>query len=207
MVEVPASSAGGEPTIKLYPDVDGHVGRIEVYNRQGDLLGALTRGASAFAIRAGRRPLIAAPFRILPEIAARDRGLAEQLFNVHNIGRSAAEPAAAVAHPDLRLPDILPGQNNGRGRQRGGLRENLERLNPFRRGGTARNAKRRLNRRTEFARRLNDPVAVEQKRRDAGEPAAAFLVVGRGRPAHNADDRGAACGVEGGRTGIAGAGA
>ena len=133
VVEVPAGPAGGEPTIKLYPDADGHVGRIQVYNRQGDLLGALTRGASAFAIRAGQGGrLIAAPFRILPEIAARDRGLVRQLFNVHNIGRRLLNQRLRLRIPDLRLPDILPGQNNGRGRQRGGLRENLERLNPFR---------------------------------------------------------------------------
>ena len=102
-----------------------------MYNRQGDLLGALTRGASAFAIRAGLGGrLIAAPFRILPEIAARDRGLVRQLFNVHNIGRRLLNQRLRLRIPDLRLPDILPGPN--RGRQRGGLRENLERLNPFR---------------------------------------------------------------------------
>ena len=56
VVEVPvAGGAGGAsaPTIKLYPDADGHVGRIEVFDRQGGRLGALTQGASAFAIRPG----------------------------------------------------------------------------------------------------------------------------------------------------------
>ena len=53
-----------EPQIKLYPDADGHVGRIEVFDRQGGRLGALTQGASAFALRAGAGGRLAAvPFR------------------------------------------------------------------------------------------------------------------------------------------------
>ena len=32
----------GEPRIKLYADADGHVGQIEVFNRQGGRLGTLT---------------------------------------------------------------------------------------------------------------------------------------------------------------------
>jgi hypothetical protein len=43
VVDVPqggAAGAGGagEPSIKLYPDADGHVGRIEVFDRQGGRL-------------------------------------------------------------------------------------------------------------------------------------------------------------------------
>ena len=74
-----------------------------MFNRQGELLGALTRGASAFALRPGLGGrLIAAPFRILPQIAARDRGIVRQLFTVHNIGRrrerfgSAPKPTHAT---------------------------------------------------------------------------------------------------------------
>src|SRR5208282_6499008 len=47
VVDVPgggAAGGGGEPRIKLYPDADGHVGRIEVFNPQGARLGALTQG-------------------------------------------------------------------------------------------------------------------------------------------------------------------
>ena len=59
VVDVPDSPAAGaanagEAKIKLYPDADGRVGRIEVFNPQGARLGALTQGASAFAIRPGR---------------------------------------------------------------------------------------------------------------------------------------------------------
>ena len=53
VVEVPSGGAGAAPTIKLYPVADGHVGQIEVFDRQGGRLGTLTRGASAFSLRAG----------------------------------------------------------------------------------------------------------------------------------------------------------
>ena len=55
VVDVPSEGAagGGEAEIKLYPDADGHVGRIEVFDRQGARLGILTQGASAFALRPG----------------------------------------------------------------------------------------------------------------------------------------------------------
>jgi FecR protein len=90
VVDVPAGGAagGGEPRIKLYPDTDGHVGRIEVFNPQGGRLGALTQGASAFAIRpsAGGR-LEAVPFQIPPQEAARDRGVLQRLRVSHAIGR------------------------------------------------------------------------------------------------------------------------
>ena len=49
-VPEPGATGAGEPRIKLYPDADGHVGRIEVFDRQGARLGVLTQGASAFAL-------------------------------------------------------------------------------------------------------------------------------------------------------------
>jgi len=91
VVDVPAgggAGGGGEPRIKLYPDTDGYVGRIEVFNPQGARLGALTQGASAFALRpgAGGR-LEAVPFQIPPQEAARDRGVLQRLRFSHAIGR------------------------------------------------------------------------------------------------------------------------
>ena len=56
LVEVPAGAAANNPNnvaIKLYPDADGRVGRIEINDRTGARLGALTQGASGFAIRPG----------------------------------------------------------------------------------------------------------------------------------------------------------
>jgi len=90
VVDVPSGgAAGGESQIKLYPDADGHVGRIEVFDRQGGRLGVLTQGASAFALRlgAGGRLMPAVPFRVPPQEAARDRGVLQRLFVSHNVGR------------------------------------------------------------------------------------------------------------------------
>src|SRR3981081_1991458 len=54
LVEVPegASATGrNNVAIKLYPDADGRVGRIEVNDRAGARLGFLTQGSSGFTIR------------------------------------------------------------------------------------------------------------------------------------------------------------
>src|SRR6202040_3366101 len=56
LVEVPEGASASSPNavaIKLYPDPDGHVGRIEVNDRMGARLGFLTQGASGFPIRPG----------------------------------------------------------------------------------------------------------------------------------------------------------
>jgi hypothetical protein len=88
VVDVPAAGGAAEPRIKLYPDADGSVGRIEVFNRQGGRLGALTEGASAFALRPGPGGrLEAVPFQIPPQEAARDRAVLQRLFVAHRIGR------------------------------------------------------------------------------------------------------------------------
>jgi len=91
VVDVPARGGAGEPRIKLYADTDGHVGRIEVFDRQGAQLGALTQGASAFALRPGAGGRLAAvPFQIPPQEAARDRGVLQRLATSHAIGRQQA---------------------------------------------------------------------------------------------------------------------
>ena len=88
IVEVPAAGGGAAPTVKLYPDADGHVGRIELFDGQGGRLGALTQGASAFTLRVGAGGRIAAvPYQIPPQEAARDRGALQRLNRSHNIGR------------------------------------------------------------------------------------------------------------------------
>ena len=148
VVEVPDGGAGGvaEPKIKLYPDADGRVGRIEVFDRQGGRLGTLTQGASAFALRPGPGGRIAAvPFQIPPQEAARDRGVVQRLFASHNIGRQMAIQRRQLRgpnrqRPNPRQPGGPPQQNRGPGFQqkgnpgappRGGLREKLRKLNPF----------------------------------------------------------------------------
>lgn len=154
VVDVPDSTAAGagEAKIKLYPDADGRVGRIEVFDRQGGRLGALTQGASAFAIRPGLGGRFAAvPFRILPQEIARDRGVVQRLFASHNIGRQQAiqrrqlrgpnRRGSTGPGPNNRRPNN-PGPNNprqpgappqpgGAPQPRGGLRERLRKLNPF----------------------------------------------------------------------------
>ena len=73
LVEVPENAAANNPNnvaIKLYPDADGRVGRIEVNDRNGARLGFLTQGSSGFTIRpgAGGR-FTAAPLLISPQQA------------------------------------------------------------------------------------------------------------------------------------------
>ena len=92
VVEVPTggTGAGGaaEPRVKLYADANGHVGQIEVFNRQGGRLGTLTQSASAFTLT--REPgggVRAVPFQIPPGEAARDRGVLQRLRADHTIGR------------------------------------------------------------------------------------------------------------------------
>ncbi len=155
VVDVPVNAAaGGEAKVKLYPDADGRVGHIDVFDRQGDRLGALTQGASAFEIQRGAGGRFAAvPFRIPPQEAARDRGVVQRLFASHNIGRRMTIQRRQQRQRNFRGPNNLrqqrPGQRQNRnlkqpnrgpngqprngqgGQQRGGFRERLRRLNPF----------------------------------------------------------------------------
>jgi uncharacterized membrane protein YgcG len=91
VVDVPAggtAAGAGDSRIKLYPDSDGHVGQIEVFNRQGGRLGSLTQGASAFTIARGPGGgFRAVPYQVPPEEAARDRGVLRRLFASHAVGR------------------------------------------------------------------------------------------------------------------------
>ena len=120
IVDVPENAAGGggEAKIKLYPDADGHVGRIEVFNPQGGRLGTLTQGASAFAIRSGAgNRLVAVPFQIPPNEAARDRGVIRQLFTSHNIGRQMTIQRRQSRNPNRQRP-------NNQGQRRGPQQQN-----------------------------------------------------------------------------------
>jgi len=90
VIEVPDNAApgGNDVAIKLYPDQDGRVGRIEVHGRDGARLGLLSQAASGFAVRAamGGR-FIAAPLQISAQQAMRDRGFVRQLHASQGIGR------------------------------------------------------------------------------------------------------------------------
>src|SRR6202011_3191965 len=82
LVEVPegaSATSANNVAIKLYPDPDGRVGRIEVNDRTGARLGALTQGASGFAIRPGAGGgLAAAPPAVSPPPAQRGQGMGSQ---------------------------------------------------------------------------------------------------------------------------------
>ena len=114
VVDVPVGGAAAPPVIKLYPDADGHVGQMDVFDRQGNRLGALTQGASAFQLRpgAGGR-LTAVPYRIPPQEAARDRGVLQRLNVAHNVGRRMI-----IQRRQLRAPNRQRPNEQRPGRQR-----------------------------------------------------------------------------------------
>jgi len=127
LVEVPEGAAANSPNnvaIKLYPDADGRVGRIEVNDRAGARLGFLNQGASGFTIRpgAGGVRFAAVPLAISPQMMARDQGFVRQVHSTQNIGRQVvlqqrdfrrANPGINRSNAPRRGPQQngLPGQN------------------------------------------------------------------------------------------------
>ncbi|WP_275199473.1 FecR domain-containing protein [Bradyrhizobium sp. CSA207] len=96
VVDVPvgaAANSAANVNIKLYPDADGRVGHIDVDDRtSGTRLGALTQGASGFAIRpgaggAGGLRFAAVPITIAPQQIARDRSVVSQVHLAQTTGR------------------------------------------------------------------------------------------------------------------------
>jgi hypothetical protein len=91
LIEVPQDSSAANANnvaIKLYPDPDGRVGRIEVNGHDGARLGSLTQGASGFTIRPGAGGRFAAvPLAIPPQQALRDQGIVRQVHAAQSVGR------------------------------------------------------------------------------------------------------------------------
>jgi hypothetical protein len=134
LVEVPegaSATSRNNVAIKLYPDADGKVGRIEVNDRAGARLGFLTQGASGFTIRpgAGGMRFAAVPLTISPQQLLRDQGFVRQVHSTQNFGRQIVTQQRALrrANPGLVNPNRpnrsgqpggpqrqnnLPGQNN-----------------------------------------------------------------------------------------------
>ena len=123
VIEVPEGAtpgSTGEVAVKLYPDQDGHVGRIELFGLGGGpRLGLLTRAATGFSLRAGAGGRFnAVALTISPQQAARDRGFVQRAFAVRSIGRqminqrrnlrSPGLPAARIRQPGLRQPGLRP---------------------------------------------------------------------------------------------------
>jgi hypothetical protein len=86
-----SGAAAGQVSIKLYPDADGRVGRIEVLGRNGAQLGILTRGASGFAIvpgpPGGTQPFSVLPLQIPALEAERDLSIVRRAFAAQVVGR------------------------------------------------------------------------------------------------------------------------
>ena len=128
LVEVPeGGTAGGQVSIKLYPDADGRVGRIEVFGRDGAQLGILSRGATGFAVRpgAGGR-FTAAPLQISREEAERDRTFVRQTFAARTVGRQINQQRPTFQQqrnpqrpnqPNQQRPGQLPGREQRPGLQ------------------------------------------------------------------------------------------
>ena len=136
LVEVPGGAAANNPNnvaIKLYPDPDGKVGRIEVNDRAGARLGFLNQGSSGFAIRPGTggARFAAVPLTISPQQVLRDQGFVRQLHATQTLGRRVFSEQRDFrrANPGINRPNAprrgsqqngLPGQNRT-GRQPGQL--------------------------------------------------------------------------------------
>jgi hypothetical protein len=120
LVEVPeGATAGGanNVAVKLYPDPDGKVGRIEINDRSGGRLGFLTQGASGFTIRPGAGGRFAAvPLTISPQQALRDQGFVRQVHAAQNFGRQIVTQRQIqrrqnpAGRPGLQRPNGRPQQ-------------------------------------------------------------------------------------------------
>lgn len=127
LVEVPEGAAANNPNnvaVKLYPDADGRVGRIEVNDRAGARLGFLTQGASGFTIRPGTGGArFAAVPLVIPQAAMlRDQGFVRQLHASQNVGRQVvlqqrefrrANPT--FVNPNRPIRQLQPGQTRPNG--------------------------------------------------------------------------------------------
>jgi hypothetical protein len=114
LVEVPegaAAAGANNVAIKLYPDPDGRVGRIEVNDRAGARLGFLTQGSSGFTIRpgAGGR-FAAAPLLISPQQALRDQGIVRQVHAAQSVGRQIVSRQRALRQANPNRNNRQPGQ-------------------------------------------------------------------------------------------------
>jgi hypothetical protein len=139
LVEVPegaAAAGANNVAIKLYPDPDGTVGRIEINDRSGSRLGFLTQGASGFTIRPGAGGRFAAvPLLISPQQALRDQGFVRQVHAAQNFGRRIVTQRQIQrrqnppGRPGLpRQPGLQPGQRPAQpGMRQPGLQPGLQR--------------------------------------------------------------------------------
>jgi FecR protein len=127
LVEVPEGAAANNPNnvaVKLYPDADGRVGRIEVNDRAGAQLGFLTQGASGFTIRPGTggARFAAVPLAIPQAMMLRDQGFVRQLHSTQNFGRQVVSQQRefrranpGFVNPNRPIRQLQPGQQRQNG--------------------------------------------------------------------------------------------
>jgi FecR protein len=125
LVEVPAgvtTTSANNVNIKLYPDADGRVGRIEVNDRAGARLGFLSEGASGFAIRPGTggARFAAVPITITPQMIQRDQGFVRQVHTTQTLGRRVFDERRDFrrANPNFVNPNRPIRQPGGPGQLR-----------------------------------------------------------------------------------------
>ena len=117
LIEVPQGASAANPSnvaIKLYPDADGRVGRIEVNGRDGSRLGFLTQGSSGFTIRPGAMGRFAAvPLVISPQQALRDQGIVRQVHAAQSVGRQIVTQRRIQRqqNPNRNPSRVNPGAN------------------------------------------------------------------------------------------------
>ncbi len=117
LIEVPQGASAANPSnvaIKLYPDADGRVGRIEVNGRDGSRLGFLTQGSSGFTIRPGAMGHFAAvPLVISPQQALRDQGIVRQVHAAQSVGRGIVTQRRIQRqqNPNRNPSRVNPGAN------------------------------------------------------------------------------------------------
>jgi hypothetical protein len=89
VIDIPgAAGVAAQSIVKLYPDADGRVGRIELFGRDGRSLGVLSRAVTGFAVRAapgGGFAAVAMP--ISASESDRDFGFVRQAYAAQRLGR------------------------------------------------------------------------------------------------------------------------
>ena len=127
LVEVPEGAAANNPNnvaIKLYPDADGRVGRIEVNDRAGRAARLSDAGRERLhhPARLGRRPLRRGAAGDPAAVMLRDQGFVRQLHSTQNLGRQMVfqQREFRRANPSFVNPNrpnrqLQPGQRRQNG--------------------------------------------------------------------------------------------
>lgn len=133
VVEVPEGAAASAANannvgIKLYPDADGRVGRIDVRGRDGAPLGMLTQGASGFTVRGTMVPgfgmrMSAMPMVMSAQMIARDRGFMQRVHTMQGIGRGIVMQQRTFRMQNPNRPPAFGRPGFNQGGQRGGLNQ------------------------------------------------------------------------------------